>query len=147
LHVNSSNTFSRRHREAAALFEDNDEEMMEFVDEHDLGVTRAVIYVRQGKYGEAVRQYFDEDQDPEALDLTLEHIGDVMRDSNALNAIFEKCFWRNLSFGCRGWPEHAGIPSDKILALFERTRSFKMNDSDQKMVCGSSFLLLEESGS
>ena len=108
---------------------------MEFVVEHDLGATRAVILIRQGKYGEAVRQYLDEDQDSEALDLTLEHTGDVIRDGIAFNAVVEKFFWRNLSFGCRGWPEHAGIPSDKILKLLERTRSSNMNDSDQKMVC------------
>jgi hypothetical protein len=95
-----------------ALFK---EEMMEYVVEHDLGATRAVLLVRQGKYGEAVRQYLDEEQDSDALDLTLEHIGDVMRDSDAFNVIVERFFWRNLSFYCRGWPEHAGILSDKIL--------------------------------
>jgi hypothetical protein len=116
--------------------------MMDFVVEHDLGATRAVILMRQGKYGEAVRQYLDEEQDSEALDLTLEHIGDVMRDGNAFDAVVEKFFWRNLSFGRRGWPEHAGIPSDKILELFEKTRSLKMNDSDQKMVCESSSFCL-----
>jgi hypothetical protein len=112
--------------------------MMEFVVEHDLGETRAVILMRQGKYGEAVKQYLDEEQDSEALDLTLEHIGYVVRDGNAFNAIVENFFWRNLSFGCRGWPEHARIPSDKILALLEKTRNLKMNEGDQKMVCESS---------
>jgi hypothetical protein len=116
--------------------------MMEFVEEHDLGATRAVLLMKQGKYGEAVRQYLDEGQDSEALDLTLEHTGDVMRDGDALNAIVERFFWRNLSFDCRGWPEHAGIPSDKILALLERARSLKMNDADQKMVCESSSFFL-----
>jgi hypothetical protein len=116
--------------------------MMEFVVEHDLGATRAAILMRQGKYGEAVRQYLDEEQDSEALDLTLEHIGDVMRDGNAFDAVVKKFFWRNLSFGRRGWPEHAGIPSDKILELFEKTRSLKINDSDQKMVCESSSFYL-----
>jgi hypothetical protein len=122
------------------LFEDDEEEMMEFIVEHDLGATRAVILMRQGKYGEAVRQYLDEEQDLEALDLTLEHVDDVMGDSDAFSAIVENFFWRNLSFGCRGWPEHAEIPSGKILALLERTRSLKMNDSDQKTVCESSSL-------
>jgi hypothetical protein len=116
--------------------------MMEFVVEHDLGAARAVILVRQGKYGEAVRQYLDEEQISEALDLTLEHIGDVMRDGKAFNAIVEKVFWRNLSFGRRGWPEHAGISPDKILELLERTRSLNMNESDQKMVCESSSFYL-----
>ncbi len=36
---------------------------MEFVVEHDLGATRAIILRGQGKYGEAVRQYLDEEQD------------------------------------------------------------------------------------
>jgi hypothetical protein len=116
--------------------------MMEFVVEHDLGATRAVILMSQGKYAEAVRQYLDEEQDLEALDLTLGHIGDVMRDGNAFNAIVEKLFWRNLSFSRRGWPEHGGIPSDKILVLLERTRSLKMNDIDQMMVCESSSFYL-----
>jgi len=116
------------------LFKGNDEEMMEFAVENDLGATRAMILMRQGKYGEAVLQYLDEEQSSEALDLTLEHIDDVMRDGDAFNAIVEKFFWQNLSFGCRGWPEYAGIPSDKILALLERTRGLKMNDRDQKLV-------------
>ena len=115
---------------------------MEFVVEHDLGATRAAILMKQREYGEAVRQYLDEGQDSEALDLTLEHIGDVMRDSNAISAIVEKFFWRNLSFGCRGWPEHAGISSDKIIALLEKIRSLKINDSDLKMVCESSSFYL-----
>jgi hypothetical protein len=114
--------------------------MMEFVVEHDLGATRAVILVGQGKYGEAVRQYLDEEQDSDALDLTLEHIEDVMQDVDAFDAIVEKFLWRYLSFGCRGWPEGAGVPSDKIRELLERARSVNLNldDRDQKvmMVCG-----------
>lgn len=134
--------FSRHRRKAADLFKDDEEEMMEFVVEHDLGTTRAVILARQGKYGEAVRQHLDEEQDSEALDLALEHIGDVIRDGNALSAIVEKFFWRNLSFSRRGWPENARIPTDKILALLERTRNLKMIESDQKMVCESSSFYL-----
>jgi hypothetical protein len=118
------------------LFKDDEEEMMEFVVEHDLGETRALLLVGQGKYGEAVRQYMDEDQDSEALDLALEHIDDVMQDVDAFNAIVEKFLWRYLSFGCRGWPEGARTPSDKILVLFERIRSSNLNNRDQKMVCG-----------
>jgi hypothetical protein len=112
--------------------------MMEFVVEHDLGATRAVILGRQGRYGEAVRQYLDEEQDSEALDLTLEHIDDVMRDPDAFDAVVEKFFWRNLSFGCRGWPEGAKIPSDEIFALLKGTRGVNMDNRDYKvmMVCG-----------
>ena len=113
---------------------------MEFVEDHDLGATRAVILRRQGRYGEAVKQYLDEKQDSEALDLTLEHIDDVMRDSDAFDAVVERFFWRYLSFGCRGWPEGAKIPSDEILALHEGIRSANMDNGDQKvmMVCGCS---------
>jgi hypothetical protein len=121
--------------------------MMEFVVEHDLGATRAVILVGQGKYGEAVIQHLDEEQDSEALDLALEHIDDVMRDVGAFNAIVEKFLWRYLSFGCRGWPEGARVPSDKIHELLEKARSVNRNldNRDQKvmMVCGcrSSYLM------
>jgi hypothetical protein len=112
--------------------------MMEFVVDHDLGATRAVILGRQGRYGEAVRQYLDEDQDSEALDLTREHIDDVIRDPGASDAVVERFFWRNLSFGCRGWPEGAKIPSDEISALLERIQSVNMDNRDQMvmMVCG-----------
>lgn len=116
---------------------------MEFVVEHDLGETRAVLLTRQGKYGEAVRQYLDEEQDSEALDLTLEHIGEVMRDGDAFKAIVERFFWRYLSFDSRGWPEHAGISSEKIVGLLERTRALKLDDGDQHMVCESSSLYLK----
>lgn len=109
--------------------------MMDFVVEHDLGSTRAVLLEEQEKYGEAVRQYLDEEQDTKAFDLALEH-DDVMRDADAFNAIVEKFLWRYLSFGCRGWPEGAGIPSDKILVLLERSRNLSLNDRDQKIVCG-----------
>lgn len=112
---------------------------MEFVVDHDLGATRAVILRKQGRYGEAVRQYLDEEQDLEAFDLTREHIDDVMRDPDAFSAVIEQFFWRYLSFGCRGWPEGAKIPSDEIFALLEGIRSVDMDDRDQKvmMVCGS----------
>jgi hypothetical protein len=124
------------------LFKDDEEQMMEFVVEHDLGATRAVILVGQGKYGEAVRQYLDEEQDFEALELALEHMDDVARDVDAYNAIVESYLWRYLSFGCRGWPEGARIPSDMIIALLERIRSVNLDisavDRDRRlmMVCG-----------
>jgi hypothetical protein len=129
---------SRPRRKAADLFKDDEEEMMEFVVEHDLGATRAVILRRQGRYGEAVRQYLDEEQDTEALDLTLEYIDDVMGDPDAFDAVIEKFVWRNLSFGCRGWPEGAKTPSDEIFALLEGIRTENMDNRDQKvmMVCG-----------
>lgn len=117
---------------------------MVFVVEHDLGATRAVILVEQRKYGEAVRQYLEEEQDSEALDLALKHI-DVMRDADTFEAIVDKLLWRHLSFGGRGWPEGARIPPDKILALLERTRGLNLNDRDQKMVCRRPFPFKRES--
>lgn len=130
-------------RKAADLFEDDEEaeQMMEFVVEHDLGATRAVILAGQRKYGEAVRQYLDEEQDLEALNLAVEHVDDVMRDHDAFDAIVEKFLWRYLSFGCRGWPEDAKVPYDSILALLERIRNLNLDldDREQKvmMVRGS----------
>lgn len=111
---------------------------MEFVVDHDLGATRAVILGRQGRYGEAVRQYLEENQVSEALDLTLEHIDDVMRDPDASDAVVERFFWQNLSFGCRGWPEGAKIPSNEIFELLEGIRTVNVGNRDQMvmMVCG-----------
>jgi hypothetical protein len=132
-----SNSILRSCRKAIELFEDGEEQMMEFVIEHDLGVTRAVILGRQGKYGEAFRQYLDEDQDLEALDLALAHIDDVIRDVDAFDSLVGRFFWRYLSFGCRGWPEDAKIPSDKILVLHGKIRRPNMNDRYQNTVCES----------
>ena len=113
---------------------------MEFVVEHDPGASpsRAVILVEQRKYGEAVRQYLDEERDLEALDLAVEHSDDLMRDRDAFNSIVKKVLWRYLSFGCRGRPESSRILSDKILAFLERMRSGNLDNRDQKamMVCG-----------
>ena len=112
--------------------------MMEFVVEHDLGSTRAVILGRQGKYGEAVRQYLDENQQSEALDLALEHIDEVTQDSEAFNAIVETFLWRYISFGCRGWPESADIPSHKIDELLGSIPGTHLSDRDKKTVCDPS---------
>ena len=124
-------------RKAADLFKDDEEEMMEFVVEHDLGSTRAVILGRQGKYGEAVRQYLKENQESEALDLALEHIDEVTRDGEAFNAIVETFLWRYLSFGCRGWPEGVDVPSDKIDELLRSIPGTHLSGRDKKMVCAS----------
>jgi hypothetical protein len=110
--------------------------MMEFVVEHDLGATRAVILGRQGRYGEAVKQYLDEDQESEALDLTLSQVDEVMRDVDAFNAIVEKLFWRRLSFGRRGWPECDDMLFHNIDALFRGISGKNLSDKDKKTVCG-----------
>ena len=110
--------------------------MMEFAVEHDLGLTRAAMLERQGKYGEAVRQYLDEDKESEALDLALEHIVEVTRDVDAFNAIVEKFLWRHLSFGCRGWPDSVDIPFHKIDELLKKIPGKNLTDGDKMTVCG-----------
>jgi hypothetical protein len=115
--------------------------MMEFVVEHDLGQTRAVMLGRQGKYGEAVRQYLEEGQKLEALNLALEHIDEVTRDVEAFNAIVEKFLWRHLSFGCRGWPDSVDIPSHKIDKLLRTIPRNNLSDGDIMTVCGLDTLL------
>ncbi|KAH9017008.1 hypothetical protein EDB85DRAFT_2017856 [Lactarius pseudohatsudake] len=119
--------------EAEELFDD-EEEQMEFVVEHELGEARAIILVKQEKYGEAVRQYLDEGQELEALELALEHIHDITQDVNALNAIITKILWRYLSFGCRGWPENMTIPASEIHKLLETVPLWKLPIKTQQML-------------
>ncbi|KAH9017014.1 hypothetical protein EDB85DRAFT_2295003 [Lactarius pseudohatsudake] len=102
---------------AAELFDD--EELMEFVDEHELWVARAAILRKQKKYRESLRQYLDEGEELDALEIALEHIDDVTEDPDTLNAIIAQILWRYLSFGCRGWSERTGIPASKINKLLE----------------------------
>ncbi len=113
---------------------DDEEEQMEFVVEHELGVARAVMLGKQKKYGEAVRQYLDEGQELEALEVALEHIDDITQDPNAFNAIITKVLWRYLSFGCRGWSENIRIPAFKIRKLLETIPLLKLPIKAQKMV-------------
>ncbi len=107
---------------------------MEFVVEHEFGVVRAVILRKQKKYGEAVRQYLDEGQELDALELALEHIDDITQDPDAFNAIITKILWRYLSFGCRGWSENIRIPAFKIRKLLKTIPLWKLPIKAQKMV-------------
>ena len=129
-----SNLSSWPHREAAELFDDKEEEMMEFVVEHELGVARAVILEKQKKYGEAVQQYLAEGQELKALELALENIDDVAQDSQAFSAIVSKILWRYLSFGCRGWPENMAISASKIRKFLGTIPAWKLCMKDQMMV-------------
>jgi hypothetical protein len=131
---------SRLCREAAELFRD-DEEQMEFVVEHDLGETRAELLKGQGKYGEAIIQYLDEDQEMDALDLALGHIGDVTRDADAFYAVVRKFLWRHLSFGCRGLPESVVVPTAKIRTLLWTIPKTGLDERDQKLVRGTFFFV------
>ena len=113
---------------------------MKFVDEHNLGIIRAILLTEQGRYSEAVKQYLREGQETEALDLVLEHIGNVTLDANAFSPISRKLLWRYLSFGCHGWPEVSGVPTSKILALLGLIPRDRLNDRDKTVVSRTPFL-------
>lgn len=132
----ASNFASYFRREAAELFDDP-EEQMEFVVEHELGEARAVMLERQEKYGEAVQQYLEEGQESEALELALEHIGEVTQDPDAFNAIVTKILWRYLSFGRRGWSDNTRIPAFNIRELLTTIPLRELRIKEQKLVCYS----------
>ncbi|KAI0247856.1 hypothetical protein BJV78DRAFT_1285222 [Lactifluus subvellereus] len=112
----------------------SDEEMMEFVDKHNLGIIRAILLTEQGRYGEAVKQYIREGQETEALDLALGHMGNVTLDVDAFSPISRRFLWRYLSFGCRRWPEISGVSTNKILALLGLIPRDGLNDRDEKVL-------------
>ncbi|KAH8984689.1 hypothetical protein EDB92DRAFT_2033428 [Lactarius akahatsu] len=119
--------------DAEELFDD-DEEKMEFVIEHELGVARAIILGKQEKYGEAVRQYLEEGQELNALQVALDHIDDVTQDPEAFDSIVTKILWRYLSFGCRGWPENIRIPAYMIRELLDTIPLRELRVREQKML-------------
>ncbi|KAH9172882.1 hypothetical protein EDB89DRAFT_1885655 [Lactarius sanguifluus] len=119
--------------EAAELF-DNEGELMEFVVQHKLWVARAAIFRKQKKYGEAVRQYLDEGEVLDALEIALEHMDEVTQYPDVLNAIIAKILWRYLSFGCCGWPERTGIPASKINKLLEVIPLRGLRSREQQML-------------
>ncbi|KAH9065009.1 hypothetical protein EDB87DRAFT_1574732 [Lactarius vividus] len=64
--------------EAAKLF-DNEGELMEFVVQHELWVARAAILWKQKNYRKAIRQYLDEGEELDALEITAEYIDEGLR--------------------------------------------------------------------
>jgi hypothetical protein len=110
---------------------------MDFAIKHDLGIIRAMLLAEQGKYGEAIKMYLHDNQETEALDIALEHVGEVTLDADAFQAIERKLLWRYFSFGSRGWPENAAVPADKVLALLGTIPRAELNDRDQKVVSGT----------
>jgi hypothetical protein len=125
---------------------DDEEEQMEFVVEHELGVARAVMLERQEKYGEAVQQHLEEGQESEALELALEHINDVTQDPDAFNAIITKILWRYLSFGRRGWSDNIRIPAFKIRELLDTIPLRELRIKEQNLVGYSHWHLLRRVG-
>ena len=89
---------------------------MDFVHQHGLRVARAHVLERQGKYWEAIKQWFEDSETPTALDVFLRHINHTSQDSRIMNAI-TNFLWRNLSFGRRVWPKSTGVRINKILPL------------------------------
>ncbi|KAH9075550.1 hypothetical protein EDB83DRAFT_2549245 [Lactarius deliciosus] len=130
-------------KEAAEFFDD-EEEQMEFVVEHDLGAARAIILGKQEKYGEAVRQYLEDGQELDALEMALDHIDDVTQDLEAFNAIVTKILWRYLSFGCRGWSENIGIPAFMIRKLLDTIPLQELRVREQKMLYLSGLIFFGE---
>jgi hypothetical protein len=111
---------------------------MEFVVQHELWIARAIILRKQKKYGEAVRQYLDEDCILDALEIALEHVDEVTQDLDTFHVIIAKILWRYLSFGRRGWPEeNIGIPASKISELLEAVPLQGLQIREQQMVSGT----------
>ncbi|KAH9075544.1 hypothetical protein EDB83DRAFT_2515178 [Lactarius deliciosus] len=119
--------------EAAKLFDD-ERELMEFIVQHELWVARAAVLRKQKKYREAVRQYLDEGEELDALEIALEHIDEVTQDPDTFNAIVAKILWRYLSFGCRGWSERTGIPASKVNKLLETIPLQGLRSREQQML-------------
>ena len=91
---------------------------MAFVVQEGLRPARAPILERQGKYGEAIKQYFEDDQVTSALDVFLRHIKYTSRDARIMDIIMT-FLWRHLSFGRRTWKKSTGVQSEKILKLLD----------------------------
>ncbi|KAH9017010.1 hypothetical protein EDB85DRAFT_2203580 [Lactarius pseudohatsudake] len=119
--------------EAAKLF-DNEGELLEFIVQHELWVARAAILRKQKKYREAVRQYLDEGEELDALEIALEHIDEVTQDPDTFNAIIAKILWRYLSFGCRGWSGRTRIPASKVSKLLEAIPLPELRFREQQML-------------
>ena len=91
---------------------------MAFAVQEDLRPARVLILERQGKYGEAIKQYFEDDQVKSALDVFLRHIKYTSRDAGILDVIMT-LLWRHLSFDRRTWKKSTGVQSNKILTLLD----------------------------
>ena len=109
---------------------------MAFVDLHDLKAARAPVLERQGRYGEMIKQCFEDDQAPVAFDVFLRHIGSTSRDAAILNTI-TNFLWRYLSFGRRTWKKCAGVPMSKVVALLGEVLNQNLGERDYNMVSGT----------
>jgi hypothetical protein len=95
---------------------------------------------RQGKYLEAVEQWFEDNQAPTALDVCLRNIDNTSRDPRIMN-ILTGFLWRNLSFGLRTWPKNAGARVDKVLTLLGAISKQNLRVCEKNMASVPNMLL------
>jgi hypothetical protein len=106
---------------------------MAFVVQHGLRAARALVLERQGKYGDAINQYFEDDQTPNALDVFLRHIQSTSRDVAILNTI-TTFLWRYLSFGRRTWNKSTGVPMSKVVTLLGEALNQNLGKGEYNVV-------------
>ena len=116
---------------------------MEFVVQEGLRPARALILERQRKYGEAIRQYFEDDQVTPAIDLFISHIKYTSRDAVILDVIMT-FVWRHLSFGRRTWKRTTGVQPNKILMLLDAILDQNLGERENSMA-SLPYMLLEDS--
>ena len=114
---------------------------MAFVIRKNLRPARALILERQGKYGEAIKQYFEDDQVTSALDVFLRHIKYTSRDAGVMDIIMT-FLWRHLSFGRRTWKKSTGVQSNKILRLLDAVLDQDLGERENYVASGV-FILVE----
>ena len=105
---------------------------MKFVDRHGLREARAHVLERQGKYWEAITQWFEDNKTPTALDVFLRHINHTSQDPRIMKAI-TTFLWQNLSFGRRAWPKGAVVRVNKIPPLLVAMSKQKLRVWEQNM--------------
>ena len=105
---------------------------MDFVDRHGLREARAHVLERQGKYWEAINQWFEDNEATTALDVFLRHINHTSRDPRIMDVI-TNFLWQNLSFGRRAWPKSAGVRVNKIYPLLVAMSKQKLRVREKHM--------------
>ena len=116
---------------------------MAFVVQEGLRPARAPILERQEKYGEAIKQYFEDDQATSALDVFLRHIKYTSRDAGILDIIMT-FLWRHLSFGRRTWKRTMGVQSNRILMLLDAILDQNLGERESSMA-SLPYMLVEDS--
>jgi hypothetical protein len=92
---------------------------MTFATKHNITEARALIFERQGKYKDSIRQHLRDGHALEALQVALGHVTEIRWHRDMFNAVTEEFLWPYLSFSCRTWPENAGVPVGEIYTLLD----------------------------